>query len=1701
MDNGVRSIKLSTVILIMAIVVAITFLVVGAGSGITKKVTSDLIITKEEAEGLFAKYNDSRVSGKEVVRAANEYGDLVIIKTNKKPDGVTDLSSIQNKDSDDFVNESAAFNAELIYDENDNLENIIFSQSNSGLTADIRDPNHSEPETTPSTPSPSDQTTVVKQLNFEIASGPIYLLEGTENPNWTALGLKVWATSNDGSKEALFDESDNSFSYTTDYESSWTVTDGKAHEVKYMTIEYRGVQKGKVPITLCKHLTDFVSIPNNIVVGQTIPIDGLNAVLDYSYSSGINVSFSSERGVKTVATPSGTATGTAKIKVAWDWTGESHVYSVDIKAVNITYKNRTTNKEGFTNNGILVGDKVTFTVNSDATLSATNSAFTNISTTRSSADSISTFTGTAAKAGKVTLNVYPRSGGHSSLTFMIYDKPVLPSPYQVECDKDSTFTHDFKLDFNNQSKCTVKRTGTSAPYNYTVHATAIGNYTFSAKMVEFANRTIPFSVKCINAEWEYTVSGNNATLVEYIGSKTSIVVPKTIDGYKVVGLNNVFERKQPVTDITFESGCEATALYYAFSGCTTLKSCGKLPATVTNMKGAFSGCTALSAVPDVPNSVTDMSHAFEGCTGITKAPVIGTSVTTMVASFKGCTGLTSLPAVPETLTTLDKAFSGCTAATGTAGVPRACISLLNAFNKCDKLADVYIFSTHEKTKNNEEAFLRSDGSDILNYWIDEWTAEDKGTYINLSKYIGTQKKVYVPPYYNSKPVLGMPGAFSGNTVIETVILPGAVQNLTSTFQNCTALVNSPVIPDSVSQMAYTFSGCTNLASAPKLPSNLVYMQYAFYKCETIKTAPAIPSKVKTMEGAFCLCTSLTTASAIPDSVTNLMYTFQDCPALTAAPSIGNGVTNMNATFARCYALGTAPTLPNSVTNMLNCFYQCTSLKSVPNIPTSVTNLVSAFYNCKSMAGTAVIYNAANDLRNTFFSCDKLSEVYIHNIHENVTTNADSFKRSDFTQIPNYWLDEWTAEDKGSYINLVKYNGSQTSVFVPPWYTGKQVQGIPGAFAGNTTITSVVIPNAVWNMNDTFNGCTALVNAPVLPSELATMRTTFMGCTNLAAAPEIPAKVTDMYHTFFKCSSITAAPTIPNGVTSMWATFADCTSLKTASAIPNSVTECTSVYQNCPSLTAMPTIGTSVTNMYAAFYGCTSMASATAIPNSVTNLNYAFQSCTSLTIPPTIGSSVQTMVAAFNGCTALTYSPVIPDSATDLSYAFQSCTSIDWCGAWGNGVTNAYCAYNGCTSMRWGPYVPNSVTNMYGMFCNCSAMLTAPGISTSATNVELAFANCYALAGSLTVPGATTNINQAFFNCVALGVVYIQNTEAALPGDANSFKTWGAEVKHFWMNDWDATAESDGVHLTWYKGNKTYVDRIPDTWYGTAVVALDRTFASTTSKVTGAAIPSGIKILNGTFAGNPSITQTPTIPNTVTDMTETFKSCPKLTKINTIPNSVTTMNSTFRYCTALVNPGTLPTSVTNIRYAYNGCTKLTSTPVIPASVTIMDYTFYDCTALTTINAINGAVVSMNSTFYNCASLVNPPASLPATVTSLEETFSLCHKLISASATGSAVTNMHSTYYYCYAMVTPRDVKAKVTNMEHTFHGCYALTGTMQIDASPTKYTSCFEMCSTNNGTSLTINYTTNSQKTVEKIFNTRSVGQSHIKMGTSKPSKS
>ena len=123
------------------------------------------------------------------------------------------------------------------------------------------------------------------------------------------------------------------------------------------------------------------------------------------------------------------------------------------------------------------------------------------------------------------------------------------------------------------------------------------------------------------ADYEYSISNNEATITKYIGLGGVVTIPDNIDGYPVTNIgNSTFSSCSNLTSMVIPDSVTSIG-DYAFSGCSILTSV-VIPDSVTSIgEGAFEKCELFSSV-EIPNSVTSIGFgAFAFCSMLTDISV------------------------------------------------------------------------------------------------------------------------------------------------------------------------------------------------------------------------------------------------------------------------------------------------------------------------------------------------------------------------------------------------------------------------------------------------------------------------------------------------------------------------------------------------------------------------------------------------------------------------------------------------------------------------------------------------------------------------------------------------------------------------------------------------------------------------------------------------------------------------------------------------------------------------------------------------------------------------------------------------------------------------------------------------------------------------------------------------------------------------
>ena len=320
------------------------------------------------------------------------------------------------------------------------------------------------------------------------------------------------------------------------------------------------------------------------------------------------------------------------------------------------------------------------------------------------------------------------------------------------------------------------------------------------------------------SDFKYSTFYNNsqqrteATITEYTGSQSNLIIPYSIDGYIVTSIGR-----------------------RTFIGCTSLKSIN-IPDSVTNIDdSAFYGCTSLTSI-NIPDGVTSIGDwAFEGCTSLTSINIPDGVTCIGGWAFKGCSSLTSIN-IPDSVTNIgDSAFYGCTSLTSIT-IPDGITSIGDStFRSCTSLTSINIPDSVKSIGN----FTFSGCTNLTSINIPDGVTSIGG------------------------------GAFSSCTSLTSINIPDRVKSIGNfTFKSCTSLI-SIKIPDSVTSIGDSaFYCCTNLTSI-NIPDSLISIgSWAFDDCKSLTNITIPDSVISIGNYAFSGCSSLTSIK-IPNSVTSI----------------------------------------------------------------------------------------------------------------------------------------------------------------------------------------------------------------------------------------------------------------------------------------------------------------------------------------------------------------------------------------------------------------------------------------------------------------------------------------------------------------------------------------------------------------------------------------------------------------------------------------------------------------------------------------------------------------------------------------------------------------------------------------------------------------------------------------------------------------
>jgi len=612
---------------------------------------------------------------------------------------------------------------------------------------------------------------------------------------------------------------------------------------------------------------------------------------------------------------------------------------------------------------------------------------------------------------------------------------------------------------------------------------------------------------------------NNATITGYSGNANALVIPGTIDGYKVIAIgDNVFKGRTSLYSVTIPTGVSSIG-GSAFRNCNGLRNV-TFPDTLKNIGGsAFEDCYSLISV-ELPDSMEILGcGAFRNCIGLQTVYIpanmdagayaganymypgpfyecsnlknisFGDGITYIPsAMFYGCTGLTNIE-IPESVTKInEKAFYDCTNLESIMLSKNLKSIDGNAFSNCFALTEIIL----------------PDSMEVLGC----------GAFRNC---IGLQT-VYIPANMDAGAYAGAnymyPGPFYECSNLKNISFGDGTTYIPSgMFYGCTGLV-SVKIPETVTRIKEkAFLDCTKLESVMLSEALTTIESYAFSNCSDLAEIELPMSMNNLGYGAFSNCTSLEEIN-IPKNMKTGNYAgennsypgpFRNCSNLKNV-TFEEGIEEIpRALFWNCSGLQCID-IPSTVTSInYRAFAGCTNLKSTA-IPVSVTKIGGRAFSSTGLDTIAIPETVTEIGNNIFEGCNSLTTV------------------------------EWP-----SSLPVIKD------------YT----------FSGCTSLTTVNMPDTVTTLNTaTFKNCDSLQN--ILLSEKVTKigNEAFYDCDALKAI-EIPYGVTKIGEkVFYDCDALESVK-MSNAVTSIGSNiFYHCDVLKDVTLSRNLTTIPSGAFREC-----------------------------------------------------------------------------------------------------------------------------------------------------------------------------------------------------------------------------------------------------------------------------------------------------------------------------------------------------------------------------------------------------------------------------------------------------------------------------------------------------------------------------------------------------------
>ena len=638
------------------------------------------------------------------------------------------------------------------------------------------------------------------------------------------------------------------------------------------------------------------------------------------------------------------------------------------------------------------------------------------------------------------------------------------------------------------------------------------------------------------------------------------------------------------------------------------------------------------------------------------------------------------------------------------------------------------------------------------------------------------------------------------------------------------------------------------------------------------------------------------------------------------------------------------------------------------------------------------------------------------------------------------------------ITISSYNGTDTVVNVPSYVGTAPVTTIAdSAFAGNTAITKVVIPDTVTEMGEgVFAGCTSLTEL-VLPSAGTASSGSIYTVQNDARYPwtmsgDALVSGNKNQHSTSSTYTITARVNMTLVLQYRVSSENNCDKLailKNGNNQFNPISGSTSY----TSLTLTLVAGDTVTFVYSkdgsvnsyndsayvkivsvighndglgALFGTENVAGTTPVAQNSTY--YVPSSLSKITV-----TSGDVGDYAFEGFTMLEEVQLVDVEAIGR-YAFYNCTSLKRINSTTDGVfvipdsvtSIGENAFYGCSMVEsiTVPFIGNSASSndvfsyIFGTVPNSLKNIT---VTTDTTIPESAFYNLQYVE-SITIPSGVTSISaNAFNNCISLTDIDLPDTVTSI-GNSAFYGCISLETI-------ELPESLTSIGQSAFQGCTSLASiELPDT-------------------VT--------SIGQSAFRGCTSLASIELSEALDTIEASAFRECISLTVIE-LPESLTSIGSSAFYgCTGIkkINSDTdgelnLPEELTTIgSYAFYGLTQITEI-VVPDSVTsIGQYAFYDCSAVVSITVpfVGNNADSTSSFSYIFNSVPTSLKNITITTdTTIPDSAFYGLQYVESITLSSDVTSIGSSAFYnCYSLEAIELPESLESIGNYAFYNCIAL----------------------------------------------------------------